>query len=540
MKKQLLVIGALFLSVASINAQTNYQLPTRLKSNLYGNTATRAVEGTLTCNTMYVAGTTMDLDFTLNLSNADFEYGDSVSITFPAGFTVNSTTTDPIGAPTEGQDPEALNGIFGQTITWGDNDNNYGGVEPGSDIAVTINVTIDAGVTGAQVGDLFVSGDGYGGAPADLTANFTMNEYVVGDDAELVEGWVEGTSCGNTTLPIVILIHNNGVSDISNFDVSYAINGGTAVVETVTATIPVGDTLEYTFTTEGDFSAEGTYDLDFSTLLAGDIDANNDNGTGYFENTIPVELTDMTEAMPYNISFEIANNFEEYLGLGIENDPATAAGWAYSTTEFNTGANSLVLTAATDTTDAWIFLKCMNITAGDTYRVSYYSKTTAGYNGGIEIAAGVAQGIANMLVPVKAYTANVPGTTFVKDSTDMIAAASGTIYFGVRAAGSGAGSGSQTYLDDFSVYKVVDDAGVNSNEIVVSSFPNPTSNELTIQLNTVATEVSIITLDGKVISTTQANNSTVTLNVSSLSTGVYFYEVKTANGSIARNTFLKK
>jgi hypothetical protein len=537
MKKQLLVIGALFLSMASVNAQ-RVQF---LNPNAYQSTpANRLVEGTLNSTNSYVPGTTMDLTFDIAVNSADFEYLDYLELTFPAGFTLNSTDADP-NFPTSDNSggDEAFNGIVGSVISWGaDTDDEWGGIWGAQ--SFTINVTIDPSVTGNQTVSFIMSGDGYGAAPQDLTGSFDIMEYVVGDDAELVEGWVDGSSCGNTTLPIVILIHNNGAGDISNFDVSYTINGGTAVVETVTETILVGDTLEYTFTAEGDFSAEGTYDLEFSTLLSGDIDAGNDNGTGYFENTIPVELTNMTASAPYNNSFEIANNFEEYIGIGIENDPATAAGWAYSTTQFNTGTNSLVLTAAADTTDAWIFLKCMNITAGDTYRVSYFSKTSTGYNGGIEIKAGAAQSIADMLVPVKAYTANVPGTTFVKDSVDMIAAVSGTIYFGVRAAGSGSGSGSQTYLDDFNVYKVVDDAGINSNEIVVSSFPNPTSNELTIQLNTIANEVSIITLDGKVISTTQVNNSTVTLNVSSLSTGVYFYEVKTANGSIARNTFLKK
>ena len=47
-------------------------------------------------------------------------------------------------------------------------------------------------------------------------------------------------------------------------------------------------------------------------------------------------------------------------------------------------------------------------------------------------------------------------------------------------------------------------------------------------------------MDGKVISTEVINANTAAVNVSNLVSGVYFYEIATENGSLVRNTFVKK
>jgi hypothetical protein len=84
----------------------------------------KSVAGTLVCNTYYVAGTTMDLQFTLNLTNTDEEYCDLFSLTFPAGITPNSSPNNPLITPAinPAATPTQLNPINGQTISWGTND----------------------------------------------------------------------------------------------------------------------------------------------------------------------------------------------------------------------------------------------------------------------------------------------------------------------------------------------------------------------------------------------------------------------------------
>jgi hypothetical protein len=125
----------------------------------------------------YIAGTTMNLNFILTLSNTDFEYGDSLSITFPAGITPLSSPTDPLG-PDDGQagsdGPEVLNGVSGQTISWGNNDNSYGGIVPGNPYPFVVNVSIAPGTSGIQLANFHVSGDLFGGNPGDLNGTITL------------------------------------------------------------------------------------------------------------------------------------------------------------------------------------------------------------------------------------------------------------------------------------------------------------------------------------------------------------------------------
>jgi len=76
---------------------------------------------------------------------------------------------------------------------------------------------------------------------------------------------------------IKINILNNGGAAISNFEVSYTINGGAAVTETVTASVAPAQTYEYTFNQTADLSTVGTYTIAASINLTGDEVAANNN-----------------------------------------------------------------------------------------------------------------------------------------------------------------------------------------------------------------------------------------------------------------------
>jgi hypothetical protein len=75
---------------------------------------------------------------------------------------------------------------------------------------------------------------------------------------------------------------------------------------------------------------------------------------------------------------------------------------------------------------------------------------------------------------------------------------------------------------------------------VLSAYPNPSTDVLNITLNSNVETVSILSLDGKLISNEVVNANNVALNVSSLASGVYFYEAITAEGDKLRNKFVKK
>jgi len=78
--------------------------------------------------------------------------------------------------------------------------------------------------------------------------------------------------------------------------------------------------------------------------------------------------------------------------------------------------------------------------------------------------------------------------------------------------------------------------GLTENSIVTSVYPNPATDVLNIVTNEEIANVSIISLEGKVVAT--ATNSAV--DISMLNSGIYIYEVTTTNGNVARDAFMKK
>jgi hypothetical protein len=84
-------------------------------------------------------------------------------------------------------------------------------------------------------------------------------------------------------------------------------------------------------------------------------------------------------------------------------------------------------------------------------------------------------------------------------------------------------------------------AGVDEKSALsAKTYPNPATDVLNIQLNTNASSVSILGLDGKVISTEKVNSNDVSVNVANLVSGMYVYEVTSASGEVIRNSFVKK
>ena len=87
---------------------------------------------------------------------------------------------------------------------------------------------------------------------------------------------VTGTLSNSET--ITIEIFNYGENDVSNFEVSYTVNGGAEVVETFTETLASGTTAEYSFVATADMSTvEAYYTIVASVNLDGDEDAENDS-----------------------------------------------------------------------------------------------------------------------------------------------------------------------------------------------------------------------------------------------------------------------
>lgn len=126
----------------------------------------------------YAPSQTHNLYFRVNITNTDFEFGDSIAFTFPEGITINSVSNDDVFGPEYyGGDPEAFNGIDGQTISWGDNNNDFGGITSDNSVyTFSVNCTFDASLSGTQSIEGYLSGDQYDPASEDVTFTIGIEE----------------------------------------------------------------------------------------------------------------------------------------------------------------------------------------------------------------------------------------------------------------------------------------------------------------------------------------------------------------------------
>ncbi|MFT5336695.1 MAG: hypothetical protein ACJAY8_000048 [Sphingobacteriales bacterium] len=173
-----ILCGLLLASAFVGQAQLNYPINTqKLKNHVGHHSFEKALDGVMTTENSFIPGDTLDITFTLNMNvNAqELELGDSLAMTFPAGVTIVSTQNDPEFEPgIPGATSENLNGINGQTISWGDNDNGAGGIiGQGTNVIIRLIFadTLNADLNVA----LFISSDQGTGTPAPFPADLTAS-----------------------------------------------------------------------------------------------------------------------------------------------------------------------------------------------------------------------------------------------------------------------------------------------------------------------------------------------------------------------------
>lgn len=146
-------------------------------------------------------------------------------------------------------------------------------------------------------------------------------------------------TCGIETGKVRITLFNLGTEAQTGFNVAYAINGGTPVIENIdTLTIsPLGQAI-YTFNTPAVFNQNGTYQITVWSLLNGDLVASNDTSSL----AVNVELAPIITGFPYAIDFENGRGGWR-VGLG-----SLAPSW-----QFGQPAATLLNTAASGQ-NAWV------------------------------------------------------------------------------------------------------------------------------------------------------------------------------------------
>jgi hypothetical protein len=78
--------------------------------------------------------------------------------------------------------------------------------------------------------------------------------------------------------------------------------------------------------------------------------------------------------------------------------------------------------------------------------------------------------------------------------------------------------------------------GIAENDMIeAAAYPNPATDVLNIKASEAIATVTVMTLDGKIVSTV----NTASVNVADLTAGIYLYEAVTVSGKVARGNFAK-
>lgn len=522
------------------------------------------IAGSVVCNTQYVAGSTMDLEFTLNLTNTNSEYGDFISLTFPAGVTPNSSPNNPFAsdAADPGPDgPEALNTVSGQTISWGNNDNNWGGIVAPASYNFTVNVTIGSGVSGTIPVTYSVSGDQYVTPSVDIsgTANvLPVGAAIVNMQAKLV-GVITNTvtfetatanNCSLNTHFIAAQLNNLGNNPESNIPVNYSINGVASTPTTYTGTIAAGDSAIVVFPIPGNFSAQGLYTLKAWSAAAGDVSLTNDTVTLNLSNSLPTPLTSTSYSNGIESSYDVGSLNLDWVGVGLPFGTSTGTKHSGAQALFYT-VNMTTVGAPAGTYESFINLPCVDVTSGETYRISYWRKAntsgTLTVNGQSAIFTGTAQSAADMTTVLKAYSAITPNAqagVWQKDSVDYTATTTETRYFGIGAKGTLATTADQinVRIDDIKIEKVSVTTGIkNVSNDAIAIFPNPTTGILNINAVNANISVEIYNVIGeRVYSNNNLNKGNNSIDLSNLSNGSYFVKINDNNEISTKKVILNK
>ena len=162
----------------------------------------------------YLGGATMDLEFWLDYESSDADWLDGATVTFPAGFTVNSAT-DIGGLVYNGETGD------GVTVSWGDFADDQLG-EQYADIEFFVNVSIAEGVSGPQTFGWTLSADTWGDPPNDTSGTFIMNETSFNEyDFMGYNVFLDGVLQNNVPTPSMMWLFD-GLTNLQEYELGVA------------------------------------------------------------------------------------------------------------------------------------------------------------------------------------------------------------------------------------------------------------------------------------------------------------------------------
>ncbi len=341
----------------------------------------------------------------------------------------------------------------------------------------------------------------------------------------------------SATEAITVTISNFGASAISNFSVSYSINGGTPVVETYTGTINGGATASYTFTQTANLSAFGAYTITASTSITGDVNAGNDGSS----TTTSSGGTSVTLGTPFSEGFEsTAVGTAPPSGWTTEDTDGDGNSWDFTNAYPHNGTMCARVPFPTGAAaENWLFTPCLNLVAGTNYAIEYWYKsfdaTMTSFQ--VETRFGSAPNSASM-------TNNIAVDPLFADSSYHMAAhaftvpSSGTYHIGFN--GFSAAASFSLRLDD-ALISVVTGVEENTLSNLVSVYPNPATDIINVTCKVKGdVNVEVLNAIGQVVYAANYSEPFKTqINLTKFAKGVYTVKFNNGNESLTKRIVLQ-
>ncbi len=335
----------------------------------------------------------------------------------------------------------------------------------------------------------------------------------------------------NGAAPVTVRIKNYGGSALTNLSVSMKLNGGTPVTETVAGPINAGDSLDYTFTATANLGTNGLYTIEAYTAASGDGNPANDNTIKSIQSgAFPVSSSN-----DFNMGFEAGEDLSLW---GIEDTDGDGITFDLPGTLAHTGNGCLRAPYSANlaaTTDNWLFTSCLDLQAGTNYSLQYWYKVfdVASVSYSIESKIGSAQNSASMTQSI-ATDPTPPDTAYAQSLTSFSVATSGTYYIGFHIYGSGIQNSFR--LDDINVSVVTAVNNIDDNSSLISLYPSPASNQLTVSLDATIDNagIEIYNATGSLVKSVKNAEGEVKVDVSSLAKGIYTLKVTAGSKMITK------
>lgn len=277
--------------------------------------------------------------------------------------------------------------------------------------------------------------------------DFEIEEYIINvlpftAANASVERIVAPLKPGNRPVIVSAVIRNFSNTTIANFPVTYRINGGIEIIETVTSSIAAGSTATFTFATKADLSLPAEYTIEVYTKLLGDTDATNDsksttlskvgafatNVTGTFDGVDDYIVTDVTPALSLtnNYTFEAWINQKEPTAFGRIIDKSSILLFVHNKTNLALyKENSLVLSITTATGGYVLNTALNSIQQNKWHHVAFTVSSTNVYT--IYIDGAIASTTQVGTVAAGPATANATNPIFIGNNLGLARGFNGNI-----------------------------------------------------------------------------------------------------------------